>query len=98
MNIEKIQPVIIPKIKNSGSKQKSVKNVVRKATTSENKIKPRKLPNSVGIDSDYYFSSKPVKRTTVKYSIEDEEKMKLMNDAERKCYEAYLILTGNYTI
>lgn len=81
MKAEKIQPILSSKI----------------VAPSKKNLKPRKLPNSVGIDSDYYFSSKPVKRTTVKYSIEDEEKMKLMNDAERKCYEAYLILTGNYT-
>lgn len=81
MKAEKIQPILSSKI----------------VAPSKKSFKPRKLPNSVGIDSDYYFSSKPVKRTTVKYSIEDEEKMKLMNDAERKCYEAYLILTGNYT-
>ena len=80
MKAEKIQPILSSKM----------------ITASEKSIIPRKVLNSVGLDSDYYVSSKASKKK-IKYFQEDEEKMKHMNNVEKKCYEAYLILTGNYT-
>lgn len=96
MKVAKIQPALSSKIETT-----NIKSVVQElsgkvVTTSKKSLTSRKVPNSVGLDSDYYVSKK-VSKKKIKYSPTDEDKMKNMNSTEKKCYEAYLVLTGNYT-
>jgi len=96
MKVSKIQPIISSKIE-TGNVQVVAQDLSEKiATTAKKTLTSRKIPSSIGLDSDYYVSKK-ISKKKIKYSQVDEAKMKNMSNTERKCYEAYLILTGNYT-
>lgn len=92
----KIQPTVTFKIENKNLKSALQGITKRSVEYSERSIKARRIPNSVGVDSDYYTSKSTPKKVHIEYLKSDKEKMKNMSEVERKCYEAYLILTGNY--
>ena len=96
MKVSKIQPIISSKLE-TGNVQVVAQELSEKiVNTAKKTLTSRKIPSSVGLDSDYYVSKK-ISKKRIKYSQVDEAKMKNMSVTERKCYEAYLILTGNYT-
>ena len=96
MKVSKFQPLISSKLE-TGNVQVVAQELSEKiVNTAKTTLTSRKIPSSVGLDSDYYVSKK-ISKKRIKYSQVDEAKMKNMSVTERKCYEAYLILTGNYT-
>lgn len=96
MKVSKFQPIISSKLE-TGNVQVVAQELSEKiVNTAKTTLTSRKIPSSVGLDSDYYVSKK-ISKKRIKYSQVDEAKMKNMSVTERKCYEAYLILTGNYT-
>ena len=96
MKLVKFQPILSSQFEAANVQNNALELSSKVLATSKKSITPRRVPNSVGLDSDYYVSKKAPKKK-IKYSQVNEEKMKKMSTTERKCYEAYLILTGNYT-
>lgn len=95
MKIVKIQPTLASKVK-TNDMQVAVNKLTEKVCSSKKKLISRKIPNSVGVDSDYYPSKNVITNRNIKFLPTDEEKMNSMSESEKKAYIAYLILKGDY--